>query len=120
MTNVFKPEIFDIEIGGREYTIEFTRSAVKVADQMGVMNAESNLAQLEIVFYVGLMKHKPDITPNLAKRILYTAIGEGEEEGEYCLADFAPVLDEFGRWVRLVFLGNGEKSKKIAARGQTN
>lgn len=116
--NIIKPEIFDVEIGGREYTIEFTRSAIKAADQMGVMQMESQLKQLEIIMFVGLQKHKPDITPNLAKKILYTAIGEGEEAGEYAVSDFAPITDEFIRWVKAVFGGEGQK--KIVSRSQAN
>lgn len=116
--NVIKPEIFDLEIGGREYTIEFTRSAIKTADQMGVLQMESQLKQLEVILFVGLQKHKPDITPSLAKKILYTAIGEGEEFGEYAISDFAPITDEFVRWVRAVFGGEGQK--KIVPRSQAN
>lgn len=116
--NIIKPEIFDVEIGGREYTIEFNRNAIKTADQMGVLQMESQLKQLEIILFVGLQKHKPDITPSLAKKILNTAIGEGDEVGEYAISDFAPITDEFIRWVKAVFGGEGQK--KIVSRSQAN
>lgn len=111
------PEIFDVEINGTEYTFEFTRKAIKDADQMGIHDVTSNLKRAEIVFFVGLQKHKPDITPNLARKILYTAIGEGEEKGEYKLADFNPIFDEFARWTMEVFSGTGEK-KIVSRRNQ--
>ena len=109
-----KPEIFDIEIGGRTYTIEFNRKAIKEADEAGIKGMESTINLLEIIFYVGLKKHKPDVTPNLAKKILETAIGSGEEEGEYAISDFSPVIDEFTRWYQLVFGAEGRK--KITSR----
>lgn len=109
-----KPEVFDIEIGGKTYTIEFSRKAIKEADEAGIKGMESTIKLLETILYVGLKKHKPDITPNLAKKILESAIGSGDEEGEYTLSDFTPVIDEFTRWYQLVFGAEGRK--KITAR----
>ena len=119
MSTVMIPEIFDVEINGSEYTFEFTRKAIKDADQMGVMDVTSTLKRAEIIFYAGLQKHKPDITPNLARKILYSAIGEGDAAGEYKLADFNPIFDEFSRWAMEVFAGTGEK-KIVSRRNQAN
>lgn len=100
-------QIFNLEIGGKEYTIEFTRESLKKADQIGVMS--SNIGVLESitkVFYVGLLKHHEGITLKATNKIFDTML----DEGEYSLEDFNDtVVEEFTKLTSLVFTRKGKK-----------
>lgn len=107
----FEPLVREYEIDGRTYTFELCRQAVLEADRMGIMGVNSNIQILEIVFYAALKKHKPDITPSLAKRILNAALGE-DGDGDYDIADFNEWSDEFMRWYKVIFTSKGKKKRQ--------
>lgn len=108
----FEPEIFDIDAGGRTYTIEFDREALKEADGLGIFNDGKGILSERptIILYAGLKMHKPDITINLAKKIWETMIDDG-----YSVKDFNDTIgDEFTRCFKHFFPENG--TKKIVSR----
>lgn len=110
----FTPEIFDLEIGGYSYAIEFNREGLKEADSMGVTaNNEMGLYdRTAIVLYAGMKKNHPFVTIKQARNILDKAFDDG-----YGLDSFADILDEFGRAYKAVFTESGEKKgKKIVSR----
>lgn len=110
----FTPEIFDLDIGGNTYTIEFNRDGLKEADSMGV-TANSDMGLYDrttVVLYAGMKKNHPFVTVKQARNILDKAFDEG-----YGLDSFADILDEFGRAYKAVFTESGEKKgKKIVSR----
>lgn len=109
----FVPEIFDLSIGGRDYTVEFNRDSLKVADGMGV-TANDDMGMYDrtrIILYAGLKKNNPFITLKRAGEILDAALDEG-----YGLDSFGDVLDEFSRCYKAVFTQSGETKKKIVSR----
>ena len=68
----YKPEVFDLEIGGHEYTVEFCREGMKEADTAGVAsdNSMGNYDRIKAILYAGLKKHHPFITPKRAGEIM--------------------------------------------------
>lgn len=110
----FTPEIFDIEVDGRGYTIEFNREGLKEADEMGVFSGTKGVTheQPSIILYAGLKMHKPDVTLNLARKVWESMLEEG-----YSLKDFnETIADEFFRCFRAFFTESGSGKKKIVAR----
>lgn len=110
----FIPEIFDIDVDGRNYTIEFNREGLKEADEMGVFSGTKGVTheQPSIILYAGLKMHKPDVTPNLARKVWEAMLEEG-----YTLKDFNETIgDEFFRCFKAFFTESGSGKKKITAR----
>ena len=109
----FVPEIFDLSIGGHDYTVEFNREGLKEADSAGVTASESMglYDRTRIILFAGLKKHHPGITQKRVGDILDAALDEG-----YGLDSFADILDEFSRCYRAVFTQSGETKKKIVSR----
>ena len=110
----YKPEVFDLEIGGYEYTIEFCREGMKEADAAGVAsdNSMGNYDRIRTVLYAGLKKHHPFITPKRAGEIMEQALDEG-----YGLDSFADIVDEFLLAYKATFTESGErKQKKLITR----
>lgn len=109
----FEPEIFEIEVNDRVYTVEFCREGLKEADSMGIFQDVSTGILTEkpaIVMYAGLKLHKPDITLNLAKKIWESMLEEG-----YSIEEFNnTIMEEFMRCFRAFFTQKGKKS--IVAR----
>lgn len=105
--NSFEPGIYDIDVGGRTYTIEFDREALKEADGMGVFNDNKGILyeRPTIILYAGLKMHKPDITINLARKVWESMLDEG-----YTVKDFNETIgDEFTRCFKTFFPENGKK-----------
>lgn len=103
----FQPNIYDIDVDGRTYAIEFDREALKEADAMGVFNDNIGILyqRPEIILYAGLKMHKPDITINLARKIWESMLEEG-----YSVKDFNDTIgDEFSRCFKAFFPENGKK-----------
>lgn len=109
----YKPEVFDLEIGGHEYTIEFCREGMKEADAAGVASNDNmgNYDRTRAVLYAGLKKHHPFITVKRAGEILEQALDEG-----YGLDSFADIIDEFLLCYKATFTASGDSKKKLIAR----
>lgn len=108
----FKAEILDFTIGGRDYTVEFNRDALKEADRMGA--ASENIGttdRVAIILYAGLKKHHQFITPKKVAALIDTALDEG-----YKLDDFADIVDEFNRCYKATFFSSGEEKKSLVSR----
>lgn len=108
----YTPEIFDLEVGGNTYTVEFNREALKEADSMGLL-VDSHMGVYDrtaVALYAGMKKNNPFITPKQAQRILDKALDEG-----YSLNSFADILEEFGRAYKAVFM-QSEETKKVISR----
>lgn len=105
----YKPEVFDLEIGGNEYTIEFCREAMKEADAAGVVSNDNmgNYDRIKAILYTGLKKNHPFITPKKAGGILDQALDEG-----YGLDSFADIMDEFVLCYKATFSESGDSKKK--------
>ena len=114
MTEKITSEVFDLAVGGRDYTVEFDREGMKEADSMGVATKDGMglYDRTVVILYAGLKKHHPFTTVKLAKKILDTAT---EEEG-YTLDDFSDIADEFTKWYKALFTESGESKKKIVSR----
>lgn len=111
--NTFKPEIFDLSIGGYDYAIEFNRDSLKEADSMGV-TANDGMGMYDrtrIILYAGMKKNNPFITLKRAGEVLDAALDDG-----YGLDSFGDILDEFSRCYKAVFTQCGEAKRKIASR----
>lgn len=112
--NTFTPEIFDLSIGGYDYTVEFNREGLKEADGMGV-TANDGMGlydRTRIILYAGLKKNSPFISIKRAGDLLDTALDEG-----YGLDSFGDILDEFARCYKAVFIQSGGKTgKKLVSR----
>lgn len=108
-------EVFDLNIGGRDYTFELDRDSLKEADSMGVGNANMGLfARTAIILYAGLKKHNPFLMPSQVSRkggLLDQALEDG-----YDFGSFAPMVDEFTKWYNAFFTDQG--GKKIISRRQ--
>lgn len=113
MATNLEPEIFDLTIGGRDYTVEFDREGLKEADSMGVATKDGMglYDRTALILYAGLKKHHPFVTIKMAAKILDSAIDEG-----YTLDDFSEIADEFTKWYKALFIVSGEKKKKIISR----
>jgi len=115
MANVkdYIPEVFDFEVNGIPYTVEFCREGLKEADSYGVLtNNDMGLVdKTAIVLYAGLKKNNPYITLKQAKRILDNAL----ESGEYSLNSFEDIFDEFVRAMQGTFIQSTGK-KVIKSR----
>jgi len=114
MSEKITSEVFDLTIGGRDYTVEFDREGMKEADSMGVATKEGMglYDRTVVILYAGLKKNHPFTTVKLAKKILDTAT---EEDG-YTLDDFSEIADEFTKWYKALFTEPGESKKKIVSR----
>ena len=112
MTEKLTSEVFDLSIGGRDYTVEFDREGLKEADSMGVATKDGMglYDRTAIILYAGLKKNHPFITVKLAVKILDSAIEEG-----YTLDSFSDIADEFTKWYKALFTESGE-SKRIISR----
>lgn len=109
----YTPEVFEFEIGGREYTVEFCREGMKEADAAGV-TANDNMGvydRTRAVLYAGLKKHHPFITVKQAGNILEQALDEG-----YGLDSFSDIIDEFVACYKATFTESGEGKKKLITR----
>lgn len=105
----YTPEVFEFEIGGREYVVEFCREGMKEADAAGV-TSNDNMGLYErtrAVLYAGLKKHHPFITVKQAGNILEQALDEG-----YGLDSFSDIIDEFAACYKATFTESGTSSKK--------
>ena len=110
----YKPEVFDLEIGGNEYTVEFCRDGVKEADAAGVTSNDNmgHYERIRTVLYAGLKKHHPFITPKRAGEIIEQALDEG-----YGLDSFSDIVDEFLLAYKATFTESGaSKQKKLITR----
>lgn len=116
MKKDFKPEIIDFTVGDRDYTVEFTREALREADGLGVFSNDSmgTLDRVTIALYVGLKKNHPFITMRRAREILDTAVDEG-----YSLDAFADVVDEMTRCYKAVFFNTDDSKKKLMVHRST-
>lgn len=109
-------EIFDLNIGGRDYTVEFNRDAIREADGLGVLSNDNMgvFDRTACVLYAGLKMHHPMITPSKVSRkggLLDQALSEG-----YDFNSFVPIMDEFAQQVNTSF--TGRNGKKIVSRRQ--
>jgi hypothetical protein len=103
----FEAQVFDIEVGGRPYVVEFCREGIKAADDLGVFNNDASILTKRpaLMLYAGLKMHKPDITPNLAEKIWSNMQDEG-----YTVKEFNESIgDEFTRCFNAFFLEGGKK-----------
>lgn len=110
----YTPEVFEFEIGGYEYTVEFCREGMREADAAGVASNDSmgNYDRIRTVLYAGLKKHHPFITMKRAGEIVEQALDEG-----YGLDSFADIVDEFLLCYKATFTESGEgKKKKLISR----
>lgn len=112
-----EPEIFEFQIGGRDYTVEFTREAIKEADHLGALSDDKMglYDRTAIILWAGLRKHNEFITYSQVSRkggLLDQAIADG-----YDLNSFSDIVDEFTRWVQASFTDRG--GKKIPSRRKT-
>jgi len=110
-------EVFDLNIGGRDYTVEFNRDAIREADGLGVLSNDNMgiFDRTALVLYAGLKMHHPAITPSKVSRkdgLLEQALNEGYE-----LDSFVNIMDEFSKQVNASF--GGHNGKKIVSRRQT-
>ncbi len=83
--------MFKINVGDRQYDMEFTRDSIRQFESMGgniTDMREKIYNSTDLMFAVGLAKHNPTINPNLAKKISDAAIDEYGIDGIY------PVLAE--------------------------
>jgi len=75
-----------IEVKGKDYTFELDRAEVKRGDTLGFdrTKMEANLAtQSSILWYMGLHKHQPNMTPRIAEELLVEyAENENGDVGE--------------------------------------
>lgn len=102
------PEIFDFTIDGKDYTVEFTRDAIKEADGLGVTAQDvGEFRRACIILYAGLKKNHPFITLKRASQILDQALEDG-----YSLDEFSDMIDEFTTWYKALFSGSGTAKKK--------
>jgi hypothetical protein len=112
-----QPEIFDFTIDGRDYTVEFTRDAIKEADHLGAVSDDKMglYDRTAIILYAGLKKHHPFITLSQVQRkdgLLDQALADG-----YDLGSFSDIVDEFTKWCQASFTDRG--GKKIVSRRKT-
>lgn len=108
----FVPEIFDFNIGGHDYTVEFNREAIKEGDSLGLTRDDS-MGYFDLtknILYVGLKKNHPHITSKRASEILEKALDEG-----YGLESFGDILNEFYRCYKAVFI-ESKGAKEIRSR----
>lgn len=115
MDNKFKPEIMDFSMGNHDYTVEFTREAVREADSLGAVGNDSmgTLDRVTIALYTGLKKNHPFITVKRAREIVDSAIDEG-----YSVDAFADVIDEMFRCYKALFFNTeGAKKNLLVHRG---
>lgn len=102
------PEVFDFAVGGKEYTVEFTRESIKEADGLGVTAQDiGEFKRACIILYAGLKKNHPFITMKRAAQILDEALEDG-----YSLDEFSDMIDEFTAWYKALFSGSGTAKKK--------
>lgn len=108
MKNDFKPEIMDFSVDGHDYTVEFTREALREADSLGAFanDAMGTLDRVTIALYAGLKKNHPFISVKRAREIVDAAVDEG-----YSVDAFADVIDEMLRCYKALFF-NTEGAKK--------
>jgi len=102
--------VFNMEIGGKEYTIEFTRAALKQAEKMGSLNDGSGIFdKLEIILFAGLQKHHGRDFRSVAKvdALLDTALDDG-----YSLESFSDIVEEYAALFEANFSAAGEEVKK--------
>lgn len=108
----FAPEVFDFNIAGNDYVIEFNREAIKEGDSLG-LTRDSTMGYYELtknILYVGLKKNHPHITPKRAGEILEKALDDG-----YGLESFGDVLNEFYRCYKVLFI-ESKGTKEIRSR----
>ena len=58
-------EVFDLNIGGRDYTVEFNRDTIREADSLGVISNDNMgiFDRTALVLYAGLKMHHQGMTP---------------------------------------------------------
>lgn len=94
---------FKVSVGDKEYEIEFTRDSVRQFESMGgnIQDMQGKIyTTTDLLFYAGLIKHHPEVNPNLAKKISDAAIEEYGIDTVY-----APLVEAFME----VFTSAGEK-----------
>lgn len=109
-------EVFDLNIGGRDYTVEFNRDTIREADSLGVISNDNMgiFDRTALVLYAGLKMHHPGMTPSKVSRkdgLLEQALSDGYE-----FDSFVPIMDELTRLFNLIF--GGHNGKKIVSRRQ--
>lgn len=55
----------EIEVGGKKYVLEFSKSTVRYAERMGVsigQNDNSPITMITLLFHCAFKMHQPDIT----------------------------------------------------------
>lgn len=109
-------EIFDLNIGGRDYTVEFNRDSIREADSLGAASNDKMgiFDRTALVLYAGLKMHHPATT--LSKVSRKDGLLEQALDGEYDFESFVPIMDEFNRQFNASFTGHN--GKKIVSRRQ--
>lgn len=94
---------FRISVGEGIYEIEFNRDSVRTFESLGgsiTTMRDKMFNSTDLLFYVGLTMHNPDMNPNLAKKISDAAISQ------YGIIEaFETLADPFAE----VFMSAGEK-----------
>lgn len=81
-----------VESNGKQYVLEFAVGGIKKIEDMGFKQGEafqSIVSSAQLLLYGALIKHQPNVNPNLAAKILESLLADGYE-----LTDLAEVLLE--------------------------
>lgn len=100
-----------VEIGGKEYVFSLDREEIKRGEKMGLrvrLIEDEPLTQISLLWFVGLRKHQPNISPKVADDLMRTYTEEGGSYEEI----IAFLLEEYSTFFQTTQL-NTEKKKPI-------
>lgn len=78
MANIEITKPMKIEVDGMEYTLEFSRATVVLAERAGFVSdliAEQPMTMLPLLFYAAFKKNHPTIKREETDRILFDVLG---------------------------------------------